>query len=177
MARTYRRDSRGRFSSGGGSARGVKATTAAGNSRSINTARAKQLKAAGTTAIGGRVKAKGFAGGKAAQQRAGGLRGSSTRGIKRATTAMGAGTRLGMKSNAASIQKARSKMASKGVKKMSKAPVSAAKAKYKELSSAARRSGAYRSAAENRAAAGAKRSMRAMEKKRGVSGRKRAKKK
>jgi hypothetical protein len=42
--------------------------------RKTNSARAADLKAKGTTAIGGRVKAKGFAGGKGAQERAGGLR-------------------------------------------------------------------------------------------------------
>jgi hypothetical protein len=57
----------------------------------------------------------------------------------------------------------------KPVKKMGKAPVSAAKARYKELSGKARSSSAYRSASENRAAAGARRSLKAMEQSRGVT--------
>ena len=52
---------------------------------------------------------------------------------------------------------------------MSKAPVSEAKARYKELSSRARKSSPERSAAENRAAAGARRSMATMVAKRGVA--------
>jgi len=68
MARKYRRDSIGRFSGGGGG--GSKAAS----TRAANTARAAGLKAKGTTGLGARVKAKGFAGGKGAQQRAGGLR-------------------------------------------------------------------------------------------------------
>ena len=57
----------------------------------------------------------------------------------------------------------------KATQKMSKAPVSAAKARYKELSGKARSGSAYRTASENRAAAGARRSLNAMEKSRGVT--------
>ena len=164
MARTYKRDSRGRFAGGGGGGSKSKG----GSTRSAITARSKELQAKGTTAIGGRVKAKGFSGQKAAQQRAGGLRATNTKGLKTKGTGAGAGTRAGMKASAAQAGKARSKAASKGAKKMSKAPVSAAKTRYKELSGRARRSSPLRSAADNRKAAGAKRSLATMIKKRGA---------
>lgn len=160
-----RRDSKGRFASGGGGGGASKSKTT--STRSKNTARAKELKAAGTTAIGGRVKTKGFAGGKGAQQRAGGLRSSNVTGLKAKGTGAGAGTRAGMKASAAQVGKARSRAASKGTKKMSKAAPSAAKARYKELSGRARQSSPFRSAADNRKAAGAKRSLATMIKKRG----------
>jgi hypothetical protein len=54
---------------------------------------------------------------------------------------------------------------------MSKAPASAAKARYKQLSSAARKQSPFRTPAENRAAAGAKRSLKSMIAKRGTKGR------
>lgn len=171
MARTYRRDANGRFAGGGGGG-GSKKSAKPGNTRSANTARAKELKAKGTTAISGRVKAKGFSGGKAAQQRAGGLRANSVKSLKIKGSGIAAGTRSGMKASAAQAGKARSKAASKGTKKMSKSAPNAAKTRYKQLSSAARKSSAYRSAAENRKAAGAKRSLNAMIKNRGVSRRK-----
>jgi len=171
MARTYRRDSRGRFASGGGGGGGGKKSgggkSKSGSTRSANTARAKELKGKGTTAIGGRVKAKGFAGGKGAQVRAGGLRSSNVQKFKTKGTGIGAGTRAGMKANAAQVERKRSRAASKGTKKMSKAAPSAAKARYKQLSGQARKRSYYRSAAENRKAAGAKRSLTAMIKKRG----------
>lgn len=165
MARSYKRDKNGRFASTGGGGDGSKSK--GGSTRSVNTARAKELKAKGTTAIGGRVKTKGFAGGKGAQERAGGLRSSNVQGLKTKGTGAGAGTRSGMKASAAQVGKARSKAASKGTKKMSKAALSAAKARFKELSSQARKSSPLRSAAENRKAAGAKRSLATMIKKRG----------
>ena len=161
-----RRDAKGRFASGGGSGGGGKSKST--STRSKNTARAKELKAGGTTAIGGRVKAKGFAGGKGAQQRAGGLRSRNVQGLRTKGTGAGAGTRAGMKASAAQVGKARSRAASKGAKKMSKAPVSAAKTRYKELSGRARQSSPFRSAADNRKAAGAKRSLATMIKKRGA---------
>jgi hypothetical protein len=68
--RKYNRDKNGRFASTGGGGGGSKAA----GTRKANSSRAADLKAKGTTAIGGRVKAKGFAGGKGAQERAGGLR-------------------------------------------------------------------------------------------------------
>jgi len=74
--RKYNRDKNGKFASTGGGGGG--ASKGGGNkaatTRKTNSARAADLKAKGTTAIGGRVKAKGFAGGKGAQERAGGLR-------------------------------------------------------------------------------------------------------
>lgn len=163
--RKYNRDSKGRFSSGGGGGGGK---SKSGSTRSVNTARAKELKSKGTTAIGSRVKAKGFAGGAGAQGRAGGLRSSSVQGLKTKGTGIGAGTRAGMKASAAQVGKTRSRAASKGTKKMSKAAPSAAKTRFKELSSQARKSSPLRSAAENRKAAGAKRSLATMIKKRGA---------
>jgi hypothetical protein len=162
--RKYARDKNGKFASTGGGGGSKSAST-----RSTNSARAADLKAKGTTAIGGRVKAKGFAGGKGAQERAGGLRRGGTTALNRKAGTIGAGTRSGLQANAAQVGKARSRAASKGTKKMSKAPANAVKERYKELSSKARRSGPERPAAHNRAAAGAKRSMQAMEKNRGAS--------
>lgn len=159
------RDRKGRFASGGGGGGGK---SKSGSTRSANTARAKELKSKGTTAVGGRVKAKGFSGGAGAQKRAGGLRSSSVQGLKTKGTGAGAGTRAGMKASAAQAGKARSRAASKGTKKMSKAAPSAAKARFKELSSQARQSSPFRSAAENRKAAGAKRRLTTMIKKRGT---------
>ena len=81
-----------------------------------------------------------------------------------------------MKARAANVAKGRAKSvraaskaanAGKKLRKTSKAPVSAAKARYKELSGRARRSNPLRTAAENRNAAGAKRSLATMIKKRG----------
>jgi hypothetical protein len=136
-------------------------------SRAANTARAKALQGRGTTAIGGRVKAKGFTGGKGAQERAGGLRKNARVSLRAKGSGVGAGTRSGMKASAASVAKARSRAASSRSTKMGKAPVSVAKARYKELSSRARKSSPERSAAENRQAAGARRSLNTMVAKRG----------
>lgn len=81
-----------------------------------------------------------------------------------------------MKANAANVAKSRAKSvraaskaanAGKKLKKTSKAPVSAAKARYKELSGKARLTSIYATASQNRKAAGAKRSLAAMIKKRG----------
>ena len=166
--RKYARDKNGRFASTGGGGGSKSAST-----RSTNSARAADLRAKGTTAIGGRVKAKGFAGGKGAQERAGGLRRGGTTALNRKAGTIGAGTRSGLKANAAQAGKMRGKASSGGTvnkaTRMSKAPANAAKERYRELSGKSRRSGPYRSAAENRAAAGAKRSMQSMEKNRGAS--------
>lgn len=169
MARSYKRDKNGRFagSGGGGGGGGKGGGSKSGTTRAANSARSKDLQAKGTTAIGGRVKAKGFTGGKGAQERAGGLRGSSVTGLKTGKSTAGAGTRSGLKANAAQVGTSRSKAASKGAAKMSKAPANAAKARYKELSGAARKSSPLRSAADNRKAAGAKRSLNTLIKKRG----------
>lgn len=180
MARRYARDSRGRFSSGGGgtaarSGGGKSGGSKAASTRATNTARAAQLRGAGTTGLGGRVKAKGFAGGKAAQQRAGGLRAAgSISGPARANT-VGRGGRMTTAQRSATSgaikksQAATSRAAQKGNKpaRTDKAPVSAAKARYKDLSSRSRRSGAFRTAEENRSAAGARRSLSTMVAKRG----------
>lgn len=130
MARTYRRDSKGRFASGGGGGSGGKK---AASTRAANTARAGALRAKGTTGLGARVKAKGFAGGKGAQQRAGGLRTGGTATARVKGSGVGAGTRRGLKASALAVTKARSRAASKGVKKMAKAPVSAAKREFQGL--------------------------------------------
>lgn len=180
MARTYKRDSNGRFAGGGGgggksggskSSGGSKAAT----TRAKNTARAADLKAKGTTAISSRVKAKGFSGGKAAQKRAGGLRNSGTvkgNGVAFTVGRSGkqsAGQKAATKGavKAAAIAKSKAGNAGKPIARTNKSPVSAAKAKYKALSSRARKSGAIRSAAENRSAAGARRSLKSMIAKRG----------
>jgi hypothetical protein len=55
--------------------------------------------------------------------------------------------------------------------KTDKAPANAAKARYKELSGTARKASPYRTPAENRQAAGAKRSLAAMERNRGTKSR------
>ena len=163
-ARQYKRDANGRFAGGGGGGGGRKSAS----TRAANSARAAGLKAKGTTAIGGRVKAKGFAGGKGAQERAGGLRRGGTTSLKRGASTAGAGTRSMMKANAAQVRKKSKKVGTVNkAARMSKSPVSEAKARYKELSSTARKSSPNRTAAENRAAAGARRSMKAMEAKRG----------
>jgi hypothetical protein len=172
-----RRDSRGRFAGGGGggggkSGGGSKSAT----SRATNTARAGALRAAGTTGIGGRVQAKGFSGGKAAQERAGGLRRKSGAGGDALKSAPRAGTvsRKGSVSAERAARKAPAKPAESTAakpQKMSKAPANAAKARYKELSGTARKASPFRTAAENRQAAGAKRSLAAMERNRGTKGR------
>lgn len=168
MARSYKRDKNGRFAGGGGGGGGGGKGGGGGTStRSKNTARANDLKAKGTTALGGRVKAQGFSGQKGAQQRAGGLRSQSTVSLKLGKSTAGAGTRSALSANAAQAGKSRSKAASKGAEKMAKAPANAAKARYKQLSGEARKSSPLRSASDNRKAAGAKRSLNTMIKKRG----------
>lgn len=169
MARSYKRDKNGRFAGGGGGGGGGGGKGGGGgtSTRSKNTARANDLKAKGTTAIGGRVKAVGFSGQKGAQQRAGGLRSQSTVSLKLGKSTAGAGTRSALSANAAQVGKSRSKAASKGSEKMTKAPANAAKARYKQLSGEARKSSPLRSASDNRKAAGAKRSLNTMIKKRG----------
>lgn len=143
--RKYARDSRGRFSSTGGGGKaasgGGKASSGgskAATTRKANTARAEGLRAKGTTGLGGRVKAKGFQGGKSAQMNAGGLR--SVGGNRSKAAAPGS-----FKARSAQVkvdQKARQRSASKAGKKTEgkfdkKAPVSPAKAQYKALKSAA----------------------------------------
>lgn len=79
MARTYKRDARGRFSGGGSTGRGRNSPGAkASKTKRTNAARAAELRAKGITGMGARLKAKGFVGGKAAQKRAGGLRRNET---------------------------------------------------------------------------------------------------
>ncbi len=210
MARTYSRDSRGRFASGGGGGGGKKAggKKAGGRkskyqgadlaalgvtggkaikssgqraaTRYENKSRAGELRKKGTTGLGGRVKAKGFQGGKGAQQRAGGLRRSvgSLRGKGVAFTVGKGGKQSAAQRGAtkASTRKmkvaaSRKGQAGKPLARTNKSPVSAAKARYKELSGEARRGrgmlGFVSSAAENRKSAGARRSLKSMIAKRG----------
>jgi hypothetical protein len=188
MARKYSRDSAGRFASGGGGgSRKSGANKAAGNaasgggggksgkstaaaSRATNKARASALAAKGTTGLGSRVQAKGFAGGKVAQRRAGGLRASNTAQGGGIANTVGRGGKMSAAQRTATDRATKKSMTAtsqarqKGVKpaRTNKAPVGAAKAKYKDLLSRSRRSGPYRSAAENRSAAGARRSLRSM---------------
>lgn len=168
MARTYRRDSNGRFSSGGGSSRGVKATTAAKRGPRIGGAKSSGPKLGskrpGTSAPAGSV---------------------PKRMVDRSMGAI-----MG-KGKATKVTKAKAKPA-----KMSKAAPNKAKAAYKAATSKAREAkmyaggrmstrglgkrndaGAQRIRASVKAAQAAASKVRAMEKKRGVSGRKRAKKK
>ena len=136
-----------------------------------NNARAAELRARGTTALGGRVTAKGFVGSsKKVSQKAGGLRGNAgpTRLRRRAGT-MGAGTRAGLAANAQQVERKRSRAASKGSQKTPKAPANPARDRYKELSGRARKSSPYASAETNRNAAGAKRSLASMINNRGAA--------
>ena len=172
MARTYRRDSNGRFASGGGGGSGGKK---AASTRAANTARGGALRAKGTTGLGARVKAKGFAGGKGAQQRAGGLRTGGTVQGRGQAFAVGKGgkqsaaRRVATRGMVKRMAQAKPKAGRGGgsMARTSKAPMSAAKARYKQLSGAARRQSPFRTPAENRAAAGAKRSLKSMIAKRG----------
>jgi hypothetical protein len=176
MARSYSRDSRGRFSGGGGGG-GKSGGSKAASTRAKNTARAAELKAKGTGTLGSRVKAKGFSGGKAAQKRAGGLRANASGGMKaaaRPNTVNARGKQSGaQKSATTAANKAKARTASKAAQrgnkpaKTDKAPANAAKARFKQLSGAARKSSPMRTAAENRKAAGAKRSLKSMIAKRG----------
>lgn len=135
-------------------------------------ARAAELKAKGTMALGSRLKAKGFTGGKSAQDRAGGLRFAATargRGLAFAVGRTGGQTgaqRAATAKKIGQMQRARAK-SGKAPARTNKSPMSAAKARYKQLSSAARKSSSYRSAADNRKAAGARRSLASMIAKRG----------
>lgn len=173
--RKYTRDNNGRFASTGTGATARGGKPKAASTRSTNTARAKALQVSGTTAIGGRVKAKGFAGGKAAQQRAGGLRASGTTSAKALAFTVGKGGKQSAAQKSATkasvrqkvVKASRQAQAGKPMARTPKAPANAAKARYKQLSSTARKSSANRSADENRAAAGAKRSLKAMVAKRG----------
>jgi hypothetical protein len=190
MARSYRRDSNGRFSGGGGgggskpSSKGVRsggggagsAGSKAAATKATNKARAAELSAKGTTAIGGRLKAKGFAGGAGAQKRAGGLRGTAVISGRAKAFTVGKGGKQSASQRSATKRALASIKKPAGIKKgrpsrTNKSAPSAAKQRYKELSSAARRSGPYRSGAENRTAAGARRSMQAMVRNRGTKNR------
>lgn len=163
--RSYKRDSIGRFAGGGGGGGSKAAST-----RATNTARAAGLKAKGTTGLGARVKAKGFAGGKGAQERAGGLRTGGRISGKGMAFTVGRGGKQSAGQRAATAGAMRMKSRGGTINKAartSKAPANPARDRFKELSSAARKSSPHRSAEENRKAAGARRSMDAMVKNRG----------
>lgn len=184
MARTYTRDANGRFASGGGGGGGSKAAA----SRKANTARAASLRAGGTTAIGGRVKAKGFSGGKAAQRRAGGLRVNTKpqrMWLRREYAPLPSGAKSGRvkrDSNVASklaasaakrTERSRSKAGQRGknMATTSKAAPNAAKTRYKELSTKVRQGKRWSAHGmqDGRVGAGAKRSLDAMVRNRGKS--------
>jgi hypothetical protein len=175
MARSYKRDKNGRFSGTGGGGGGGGGTSKAASTRKANTARAAELKAKGTTGLGDRLKAKGFSGGKGAQERAGGLRSSATASGRGVAFTVGKGGKMsgGQAAatsgaiKAAATAKSKAGNAGKAPARTDKAPASAAKARYKQLSGAARKSSPFRSAADNRKAAGAKRSLKSMIAKRG----------
>jgi hypothetical protein len=169
MARKYSRDKAGKFASGGGGG-GSKAAS----SRSTNTARAKDLKAKGTTAIGSRVKAKGFAGGKSAQKNAGGLRSSNTATMKKPMAGSFKAQKAGAAAAKASKQRAASKANMKPKGKFDKpAQSSSAKADYKKLRGEARKTGRTNMYSSNKAdataAGAAKRKLGNFVKKRGVT--------
>lgn len=144
----------------------------AGTNRSVNTARAKALRAAGTTAIGGRLGAKGFAGGKAALERAGGLRrretigGASLPGIVGRRFEQTASRRAASKNAAKAIRMARSK-----TNRTSKKAPSEAQARYKEASGTVRKQAKDGMLTSRGRDAGRKR-LKSIIERRGVDGRK-----
>ena len=171
MARSYRRDSNGRFSSGGGSARGVKATTLAKRKAAVTTDVALKGRAAGS-ARSGYVRSQ-----RQAAAAATAVRGKGSKAARKAA---------GVKAKAA--QAARTKAFG------SKAAPNKAKAAYKAATSKAREAkmlaggrtsskglgrrqdaGAQRIRSSVKAAQAAAAKVRALEKNRGKS-RKRAKK-
>jgi hypothetical protein len=172
--RKYSRDKNGRFASGGGGGGSAKTSgSKSASSRSTNTARAKDLKAKGTTAIGSRVKAKGFAGGKSAQKNAGGLRSSNTATMKNPMAGSFKAQKAGAAAAKASKQRAASKAGMKPGSQMKKAAPNAAKSEYKKLKTEAKRTGRANMYSTNKAdatAAGvAKRKLGNFVKKRGVT--------
>lgn len=178
-ARTYARDSRGRFASGGGSGGGSKGGGSKGAAtKKANAARKAELVARGTSQLGARVKAKGFQGGAAAQKRAGGLRsGGSFRGVyKDRGTAMSGAMKGRVKRDAAAGSKlaasrsAASAKPSKSAKpaKTSKAAPNKAKAAYKAARSKVREMKMYRGGKTDQAVKTAEAKVRRMEASRGA---------
>jgi hypothetical protein len=158
MARSYRRDNNGRFSGGGGSSGGSKAAA----TKATNKARAADLSAKGTVRLGARVKAKGFAGGKAAQQRAGGLRAKTSRAdFGSRLRQPGSKLRKPLKSTPKAA-------APKRPAKTGKAPASAAKAKYKAATSKVRELKMYRGGKSDQTVRNAQRAVSRMERQRGT---------
>ena len=155
MARSYKRDARGRVSGGGGSsggggkkaAGGGKPQTKAAMTKAADKARAADLKAKGTTGIGDRVKAKGFAG-KKAKETAGGLRSPDRMmdaPVPRPNTISGKASvrAAGAEKRAKAAQRKAGRAASKGAKKMAPAPANEAKTQYKKLKSESRAASRY----------------------------------
>lgn len=187
MARSYKRDSKGRFASGGGGG-GKKAAsgTSAKATRAANDARTADLKSKGLVASGRRASGKlasSYSGTRATQKR--NADAWSANGTMKATSATRSLKRTGNTVNARGGQSAaqaaaskrstkarqvaasRAANAGKPIARTDKSPVSPAKAKYQELRSKARKSSPYRTAAENKASASAKRSLANFTKKRG----------
>lgn len=163
----------------------TRAATGAAN-RKANTARAAELRGKGVTGMGSRLKAKGFAGGKAAQKRAGGLRvsGAAAR-IQGSSQAFSVGRRFNQTASRSAatkkaVRKARTEVSKAGQRGKSlartnkKAP-NPAQARYKELSTRVRSGKRFAGAGDiftNKGwgtksdAASARRSKRAMERRR-----------
>jgi len=174
-SRTYKRDGNGRFAGGGGGGGGGGAKGAA--TKKANAARKTELVARGTSQLGGRVKAKGFEGGAAAQKRAGGLRsGGSFREVGKAQgKAMGGAMKGRVKRDsgaAAKLAASRSAMPAKASKakpaKTSKAAPNKAKAAYKAATSQVRELKMYRGGKSDRVVKGAEAKVRRMEASRGA---------
>jgi hypothetical protein len=189
-ARTYTRDSRGRFASGGGGGGGgggkgggkggagkakgsMDLMAARGSLRRSREKLAanpsKGQKGAVTRANKKLIEAK-----KAAQRTISGR--SARAGVMAGTVRRDPGAL--QRRNAQRAEKAQSKAAQRGkqLARTSKAPENAAKARFKELSTKARRGNRYGGnfADEARAGGAAKRSLKAMVKNRGVSGKAKA---
>jgi|GEM_PF-1153213 len=164
MARTYKRDSNGRFAGGGGSSGGSRGGSGskAAATKATNKARAADLKAKGTTMLGKRVKPKGFAGGKKVQQKAGGLMLQSN--PRRNLAGTGSKLRKPLKGGAKPVKAA----ARKRPAKTSKAPTSAAKAKYKAATSKVRELKMYRAGKTDQTVRNAQRAVKRMEQQRGT---------
>jgi hypothetical protein len=174
MARNYKRDSRGRFAGGGGSVGGAATSKGqkAAATRATNKARADELRAKGTLGLGRRIKAKGFAGGKAAQERAGGLRVSGTTRLKGMAFAVGrsGGQSRARKAATASATKKMSRGATRTTPpaKTTKSPANPAKAKYRAATSKVRELQMYRGGRTDATVRNAQRAVKRMESQRGA---------
>jgi len=178
--RKYNRDKNGRFASSGGGGGSKSSGGKAQSTRQKNVATDRRLLDKGMTAVGGRLRNKtaGLYAGAKATQRANAdqwVRTGATTAKRKAGT-VGAGTRSQLQANAAKVTKDRvrtvSKAASKGTKKMDKAPANATKQEYQALRSQQRRNKRYDWAAtksDSAKAAGVTRKLNSMVKSRGVA--------